>query len=312
MANKNKKNNQQKQGQSKQVPASVDNTTTKYVDLLDEDKPIAGQKFVCISFVSPENILKRKEHYYFEKFLRYFDFQKSMSKYQQFLHFVSYKYNIDFNKVSEDYKEFIESEKDNLLNNTTIEDEYKVFLDNNEDALDKEFYENNNFQTSVRGIKVRGSFASLEEAELRCKLLREQDPNHDIYVGPVGVWVPWEPDAFKTGRVEYMEKKLNQLMSEKQKNEQKAKEEFEQRVKEAKQKAIAENKKLARKTGNKLTQNIDKQGNLIGIQGMNTTETNIRSQLNSDNQIMESADLKKELFEGENIILKSKSNTTNS
>ena len=25
----------------------------KYVDLLDEDKPIAGQKFACVSFLSP-------------------------------------------------------------------------------------------------------------------------------------------------------------------------------------------------------------------------------------------------------------------
>ena len=33
----------------------------KYVDLLEEDKPIANQKFVCVSFVSPENILKQKE-----------------------------------------------------------------------------------------------------------------------------------------------------------------------------------------------------------------------------------------------------------
>ena len=33
----------------------------KYVDLLEEDKPIAGQKFVCVSFVSPEKILKKKE-----------------------------------------------------------------------------------------------------------------------------------------------------------------------------------------------------------------------------------------------------------
>ena len=32
----------------------------KYIDLLDEDKPIAGQKFVCVSFVSPEEILKQK------------------------------------------------------------------------------------------------------------------------------------------------------------------------------------------------------------------------------------------------------------
>ena len=32
----------------------------KNVDLLDEDKPIAGQKYVCLSFVSPEDILKEK------------------------------------------------------------------------------------------------------------------------------------------------------------------------------------------------------------------------------------------------------------
>ena len=28
-------------------------------------------------------------------------------------------------------------------------------------------------------MKIRGTFPTLEEAELRCKLLREIDPNHD-------------------------------------------------------------------------------------------------------------------------------------
>ena len=37
----------------------------KYIDLLEEDKPIAGQKFACVSFVSPENILKQKEIFFF-------------------------------------------------------------------------------------------------------------------------------------------------------------------------------------------------------------------------------------------------------
>ena len=41
---------------------------SKYVDLLDEDKPIAEQKFVCLSFVSPEYILKKKETFFFENF----------------------------------------------------------------------------------------------------------------------------------------------------------------------------------------------------------------------------------------------------
>ena len=55
----------------------------KYVDLLEEDKPIANQKFACISFVSPENVLKQKEHYLFGEFLKQWDFNKSISKFKR-------------------------------------------------------------------------------------------------------------------------------------------------------------------------------------------------------------------------------------
>ena len=43
----------------KHLPDGKENQ--KYADLLEEDKPIAGQKFVCLSFVSPEHIIKQKE-----------------------------------------------------------------------------------------------------------------------------------------------------------------------------------------------------------------------------------------------------------
>ena len=52
----------------------------KYVDLLEEDKPVSGQKFVCVSFVSPENILKQKNHFFFQEFLKHYDFAKSVEK----------------------------------------------------------------------------------------------------------------------------------------------------------------------------------------------------------------------------------------
>jgi hypothetical protein len=96
-------------------------------------------------------------------------------------------------------------------------------------------------------------------------MLREVDPNHDVYVGPVGMWMPWEPEAYKTGRVEYLEEELNQLMQDKTKNETFAKQEFDKRVLETKRKALEENIKLARKSGNVLTQTIDEEGNLIGV-----------------------------------------------
>ena len=56
-------------------------------------------------------------------------------------------------------------------------------MDTNEERLDDEFGKVQNFRTSVRGLKVRGSYNTQEEAELRCKLLREVDPNHNVYVG---------------------------------------------------------------------------------------------------------------------------------
>jgi len=269
-----------------------------YVDLLEEDKAISGQKFVCVSFVSPENVLKRRELFMFEQFLTGYDFSKSMEKFSQFLNFVSYKYNLNFETLMSDMQEFVKSEKEDLKT-TDIYDSYKTFLDNNENELDDQFNKQNNFQTSVRGLKVRGSYSTQEEAELRCKLLREVDPNHNVYVGPVGVWMPWEPEAYKTGRVEYLEDELNQLMHEKNLNEAKAKQEFEKRIQETKRKAIEENVKLAKESGNKLTQRLDKEGNLVGVN--NTMENDLKEldDKSTDN-------IKKALFEGDNIVRKKK------
>ena len=264
---------------------------TKYVDLLEEDKPISGQKFVCVSFVSPENILKQKNHFFFQEFLKHYEFSKSVQKFTQFLNFLSYKYEFNFDDIMKDFQEYMKSENETLTENH-VSDEYKNFLDANEDRLEDEFNKEYNFQTSTRGLKIRGTYSTQEEAELRCKLLREVDPNHNVYVGPVGMWMPWEPEAYKTGRVEYLEDELNQLMNEKNKNEAAAKQEFEKRVVDAKRKAIEENKKKAKETGNKLTQNINKDGQLVGVN--NTIENSFN---NSDN--VTSADIRKELFEGD-------------
>jgi hypothetical protein len=236
----------------------------KYIDLCDEDPTIAGQKFTCLSFVSPEKILKNREIYLFQQFLKQWDFKKSMDKFHDFIQFISYKYNLKVDSLINDYTEFIQEESAKLKTNS-VEDDYKTFLDKNEEVLTERFQKENQFQTSVRGLKVRGVYNSQEEAELRCKKLRDLDPSHDIFVGPVGIWIPWDPDAYKTGRVEFMEEELNQLHKEKMLNEEKAKEDFEKRVKDAKKKAIEENIKNAQKSGNKLTQTIDEDGNLVGV-----------------------------------------------
>lgn len=270
---------------------------SKYVDLLDEDKPIAGQKFCCVSFVSPEHIIKQREHFFMEEFIKGWDFTKSMEKFTQFLNFISYKYNINFENITDDLKSFVKEEKETLSKNNLLDD-YKNFMDAREDELEKVFNDLNNFQTSTRGLKVRGCFPTQQEAEMRCKLLRELDPHHDVYVGPVGLWIPFHPEAYKTGRVEYLEDELNQIMSEKKKNEEKAKEEFDKRVKEAKAKAIEDNKQKALESGNKLTQALNKDGNLVSVKDMNTQEM----QLLTQSSTVTSADIRRELFEGDNVV----------
>jgi Family of unknown function (DUF5832) len=236
----------------------------KYVDLCDEDQPIAGQKFVCMSFVSPEKILKKREVLLFNSFVKNWDFSKSMERYQDFLQFLSYKYHLKVEDVIADFNDFIKEEGDKIKN-VGVEDDYKNFVDKHEEKFNEQFNRDHSFQTSVRGLKVRGVFSTQEEAENKCKALRKQDPNHDIFVGPVGIWIPWDPDAYKTGKVEFLEEELNQLHHEKLKNETLAKEEFDKRVMETKRKAIEDNIKLAKKSGNVLTQTIDDDGNLVGV-----------------------------------------------
>ena len=267
----------------------------KFVDLLDEDKPVANQKFVCVSFVSPEKILKDKNIFNFEKFLKEWEFSKTVEKYRQFMHFISYKYNLSFDALSSDLDEFVTEEKD-MLKNTTIEDDYATFVDNSEEALQAAFDKEHQFQTSVRSVKIRGVYPTQEEAELRCKMLREIDAHHDVYVGPVGMWMPWEPEAYKTGRVEYLEDELNQLMHEKAKNEKRDKTAFEQRVREAKEQAIKENVKIAQESGNKLTQNIDKNGNLYDVRNA------------ADGDVTSVADIRNEIFENEDVVPNKTSN----
>jgi hypothetical protein len=268
----------------------------KYVDLLEEDKPIAGQKFVCLSFVSPEKIIKQKEEFLYEEFIKQWDFKKSMEKFSQFINFIAFKYpSLSFDKLMVDFNDFTKEEGESLKLASSISDDYKTFIDNNEEQLDQKFGELHQFQTSTRGIKVRGVFPTQGEAELRCKLLREVDPNHDIYVGQVGMWVPFHPDAYKTGRVEYMEETLNQLMADKKKNEDMAKHDFEKRVKEAKQKAIEENMKKAEESGNKLTQTINAEGELVGVANVVNFDG-----LDEDATI---DDIKKNMFEADNVVV---------
>lgn len=241
----------------------------KYVDMQAVDPPVPGQDYVVMSFVAPETIIKDKQLYFFEKFARQWEYTNSVQKFIQFLEFVSYKYNVPFEEMTTDLTEFAKDEKEKLIDHS-FEDDFKTFMDTNKESLQKQYDQDNKFQTNIRGLKVRGSYATIEEAKARSIKLRDDDPDHNVFVGCVGSWMPFDPDAYETGETEFMEEELNALMHQKTANEEVAKMAFDQRLLETKRQAIANNIEIAEKTGNKLTQTILPDGTLVSINHTNT------------------------------------------
>ena len=54
-------------------------------DFLEEDAPIPGQKFCLLSFLSPENVLKDKNTFFFSSFLENFEYSQRAKTYEEFL-----------------------------------------------------------------------------------------------------------------------------------------------------------------------------------------------------------------------------------
>lgn len=153
-------------------------------DFLSVDTPIPGQNFACISFVSPEKELANKDLFQVHRFLE----EKAET------------YGLSPEKLTEAYDDYIY---------------------HNMEQLEKDFSEKNDFRTTVRGVKVRGIYDSYREAQVRAKLLQRKDSNFHVYVGQVGYWLPWDPNADDIDDQEYTEGQLNKLVKKYKENQQK-------------------------------------------------------------------------------------------
>lgn len=183
------------------MASSSDRVSCTEQDFLEQDDALRSQNYVCLSFLSPEEILKRKEVFFFEKF------QASLSR--------------DLNQLFADLKNRYPKDHDGInivmdhnrhfFETSQLSDKYLEFVAGSAD-LEKQFYEENNFQTSMRGIKVRGVYDSIREAQSRCETLKRKDPRHNIYVAQVGCWCPWSPNPDDIQDQEFAETTLNTLM----------------------------------------------------------------------------------------------------
>ena len=183
--------------------------STKEVDYLDEDKPLRGQNYVCLSFLSPEEILKNKDVYYFERYLE--NFSKQM---EELLSGLAEKYKEDAGSFT-----VIRENNAKIFNGSELQEDFRFYKRAHAETIEKEFHTENQFQTSVRGIKVRGVFETLKEAQVRAEVLRRSgDTRFDIFVGQVGVWCPWSPNPEDLQEQEYAESQLNTLMKQYKEN----------------------------------------------------------------------------------------------
>ena len=63
------------------------------------------------------------------------------------------------------------------------------------------------------GIKIRGAFASRDEAASHAKRLQKEDSTFDIYVVDMYKWLLIPPDPMKIEDVHYQNEKLEEIMS---------------------------------------------------------------------------------------------------
>jgi hypothetical protein len=186
---------------------------------LDQDPALRGQNYVCLSFLSPEEVLKKKDVYFLEQFLG--EFSKDMTEF--------------FDKLSEKYKEDIDVLKmikdrySYIFDGQNLQEEYQYFTNSRSSELEALFHEKNNFQTSIRGLKVRGVFDSMREAEVRSQVLKRMDNKFHVYVAQVGCWCPWSPNPDDITDQEYAETNLNTLMKNYKENQDKKDLFFEER-----------------------------------------------------------------------------------
>ena len=217
---------------------------------LEDDPEIPSQQWVLLSFLSPENVLAKKDVYFFQQFLSKFEIniktkfmEEHLAKMTNTINDSLEKHALEFEKLDlsgvattcRDSKIRVDTvltslhdyvqKNINELSYDKLKESYDDYIYKNGTALEDEFYQKNQFQTSIRGLKVRGIYSSKEEADAMSKKLIRIDPIFNIYNARVGKWLPWDPEPSRIKENVYAEDELNTLMKKYQENEE-AREEF--------------------------------------------------------------------------------------
>jgi hypothetical protein len=212
---------------------------------LTDDPDIPSQRWCLLSFISPENVLNRKDPFFFAAFLRQYELQVRVKALEEQLSKTIKTFNSKMEEESNrlnaldlsgaalqcrksmlqiepfitDLQKFVK-EKQKELGASKLQEEYDDFIFKYGAQLEDDFYAKNDFHTTVRGLKIRGAYSTREEAESRAKKLQKMDADHNIFVGQIGKWLPWDPAPSAIADHEYAEDQLNTLMKKYKENEE--------------------------------------------------------------------------------------------
>jgi hypothetical protein len=215
-------------------------------DFLSEDPILSGQKYCILSFLSPEKILKNKQLYFVEEFIKDYDIQWKTKYLEKYVADTVNTFNAKLETASKafdasgnqemvelcrnsrlhtdkfimEYQAVVEKNKKELTYSKVL-DAWKDFMYKNKDQLEDKFFAANDFHTTVRGVKVRGSYDTAKEATLRAERLRKKFPRDNMFIGEVGKWLPWDPEPHEVSEQDYGNEQLNQLMKRYNQNEEK-------------------------------------------------------------------------------------------
>jgi len=218
--------------------------STREEDYLEVDDRIPGQNYVCISFVSPEDTLKQKEFYLYHRFMTQICGEVEFALDQKLKppEGTDEAVKNEYAGINTKFVEAMKQEMRNYIQKSYdgFKGKYDDFKYKHGEKLDEEFTKQCEFQTHVRGVKVRGVSDTYNEAERRAKRLQAKDRSFHVFVGQMGYWLPWDPCADKVANEEYLEEELNTLMKEYKANEVRKDLFYEEQKREKQQDALRE------------------------------------------------------------------------
>ena len=228
------------------------NVVEKYADTgqdyLDEDSPVHSQKYCVLSFAEKKlDLLAEEETFDFIHFMMNQsaeDFMKLMGRDP-----VSGKSEVltdiktENRNPEEDYEKLWGDDLRNLdkkswekvepkLNNKwevlyfRILKAYGKFKENNSVYLKDRYSIVFGEKRVDRVVKVRGSYKTIDKCKSRIKELKIDDSYHKYFIGEVGRWGTFNPEAWTANNFETANEKMNEMIREKKVEQDKAKNAF--------------------------------------------------------------------------------------